>query len=193
MKPNAKNLYIITTARKRDTLEWEGELLPFGLDKDLEKSLNKVQITIDSWNNIGKYKTIEGAFFIFDEQKVSGKGVWVKSFLRIAEHNEWILLSATPGDKWNDYIPVFIANGFYKNRTEFNKEHCVFARFSKYPKVERWLNVGRLIRLRNSILIDIEIIRPTIRHDEDIYVEYNRIIYKDMMKNRWDIWKNEPF
>lgn len=193
MKPNARNLCIITTAYKRDTLEWEGELLLFGLDKDYEKSLSKVRITIDSWNNIGKYKTIEGAFFIFDEQKVSGKGAWVKSFLRIAEHNEWVLLSATPGDKWDDYIPVFIANGFYKNRTEFNQEHCVFARFSKYPKVERWLNVGRLIRLRNSILIDIEIIRPTIRHDEDVYVEYNRIIYKDMMKNRWDIWKNEPF
>ena len=117
MKPNAKNLYIITTAYKRDTLEWEGELLLFGLNKDYDKSLSKVQITIDSWNNIGKYKTIEGAFFIFDEQKVSGKGALVKSFLRIAEHNEWILLSATPGDKWNDYIPVFIANGFYKNRT----------------------------------------------------------------------------
>ena len=193
MKPNAKNLYIITTAYKRDTLEWEGELLLFGLNKDYDKSLSKVQITIDSWNNIGKYKAIEGAFFIFDEQKVSGKGAWVKSFLRIAEYNEWVLLSATPGDKWDDYIPVFIANGFYKNRTEFNQQHCVFARFSKYPKIERWLNVGRLIRLRNSILIDIEIVRPTIRHDEDVYVEYNRIIYKDMMKNRWDIWKNEPF
>lgn len=193
MKPNAKNLYIITTARKRDTLEWEGELLPFGLDKDPEKSLNKVQIVIDSWNNISKYKNVEDAFFIFDEQRVVGKGAWVKSFLRIAEYNEWVLLSATPGDKWDDYIPVFIANGFYKNRTEFNQQHCVFARFSKYPKIERWLNVGRLIRLRNSILIDIEIVRPTIRHDEDVYVDYNRIIYKDMMKNRWDIWKNEPF
>ena len=193
MKIDAKDLYIITTARKRDTLEWEGELLSFGLDKDPEKSLSKVQIVIDSWNNVSKYKNVEGAFFIFDEQRVVGKGAWVKSFIRIAKHNEWILLSATPGDTWQDYIPVFIANGFYENRTEFNQEHCVFSRFSKYPKVERYFNVGRLIRLRNSILVDMEFIRPTTPHHEDIYVEYNKIIYKDMMKNRWDIWKNEPF
>lgn len=193
MKPDAKDLYIITTARKRDTLEWEGELLPFGLDKDPEKSLNKVQIVIDSWNNISKYKNVEDAFFIFDEQRVVGKGAWVKSFIRIAKHNDWILLSATPGDTWQDYVPVFIANGFYKNRTEFNQEHCVFSRFSKYPKIERYFNTGRLIRLRNSILVDMEFIRPTTPHHEDVYVEYNRIIYKDMMKNRWDIWKNEPF
>lgn len=193
MKTDAKDLYIITTARKRDTLEWEGELLPFGLDKDPEKSLNKVQIVIDSWNNISKYKNVEDAFFIFDEQRVVGKGAWVKSFIRIAKHNDWILLSATPGDTWQDYIPVFIANGFYENRTQFNQEHCVFSRFSKYPKVERYFNTGRLIRLRNSILVDMEFIRPTTPHHEDVYVEYNRIIYKDMMKNRWDIWKNEPF
>lgn len=190
MKTDAKDLYIITTARKRDTLEWEGELLPFGLDKDPEKSLNKVQIVIDSWNNISKYKNVEDAFFIFDEQRVVGKGAWVKSFIRIAKHNDWILLSATPGDTWQDYIPVFIANGFYENRTQFNQEHCVFSRFSKYPKVERYFNTGRLIRLRNSILVDMEFIRPTTPHHEDVYVEYNRIIYKDMMKNRWDIWKN---
>ena len=155
----ARDLYIITTARKRDTLEWEEELAVYRLCKDQEKSINKINVIIDSWNNVGKYKDVTGAFFIFDEQRVVGKGAWVKSFIKIANNNEWILLSATPGDTWQDYIPVFIANGFYKSRTEFNQEHCVFSRFSKYPKIERYFNTGRLIRLRNSILVDMELIR----------------------------------
>lgn len=193
MQSNAKDLYIITTARKRDTLEWEGELVHFLLDKDPEHSINKVKIVIDSWNNVSKYRDVRGAFFIFDEQRVVGKGAWVKSFLKITKMNDWILLSATPGDTWQDYVPVFIANGFFKNRTEFNQEHCVFSRFSKYPKIERYFNTGRLIRLRNSILVDMDFNRPTVPHHEDIFVEYDRVIYKDMMKNRWDIWNNEPF
>lgn len=193
MRSNAKDLYIITTARKRDTLEWEGELVHFLLDKDPEHSINKVKIVIDSWNNVSKYRDVRGAFFIFDEQRVVGKGAWVKSFLKITKMNNWILLSATPGDTWQDYVPVFIANGFFKNRTEFNQEHCVFSRFSKYPKIERYFNTGRLIRLRNSILVDMDFNRPTVPHHEDIFVEYDRVIYKDLMKNRWDIWNNEPF
>ena len=193
MRSNAKDLYIITTARKRDTLEWEGELVHFLLDKDPEHSINKVKIVIDSWNNVSKYRDVRGAFFIFDEQRVVGKGAWVKSFLKITKMNDWILLSATPGDTWQDYVPVFIANGFFKNRTEFNQEHCVFSRFSKYPKIERYFNTGRLIRLRNSILVDMDFNRPTVPHHEDIFVEYDRVIYKDLMKNRWDIWNNEPF
>lgn len=193
MQSNAKDLYIITTARKRDTLEWEGELVHFLLDKDPEHSINKVKIVIDSWNNVSKYRDVRGAFFIFDEQRVVGKGAWVKSFLKITKMNDWILLSATPGDTWQDYVPVFIANGFFKNRTEFNQEHCVFSRFSKYPKIERYFNTGRLIRLRNSILVDMDFNRPTVPHHEDIFVEYDRVIYKDLMKNRWDIWNNEPF
>lgn len=193
MRSNAKDLYIITTARKRDTLEWEGELVHFLLDKDPEHSINKVKIVIDSWNNVSKYRDVRGAFFIFDEQRVVGKGAWVKSFLKITKMNNWILLSATPGDTWQDYVPVFIANGFFKNRTEFNQEHCVFSRFSKYPKIERYFNTGRLIRLRNSILVDMDFNRLTAPHHEDIFVEYDRVIYKDLMKNRWDIWNNEPF
>ena len=187
-----KDLYVITTARKRDTLEWEGEFGPFLISTNPEVSCYKHKVVVDSWNNIGKYKDVEGAFFIFDEQRVVGSGAWVKSFLKITKVNDWILLSATPGDTWQDYIPVFIANGFYRNKTEFNREHVVFSRYSKFPKVDRYLNTGRLIRLRNRILVDMDFNRPTTAHHEDVYVRYDISKYKDTMKNRWDPFKNEP-
>ena len=189
---NPKDLYIITTARKRDTLEWEGELAPFLMSKNPDASYYSNKIVIDSWNNIKKYTEVSNAFFIFDEQRVVGSGTWVKAFLKITKVNSWILLSATPGDAWSDYIPVFIANGFYKNRTEFTREHIVYSRFSKYPKVEKYVNTGRLIRLRNSILIDMDFKRQTISHHKDIYVDYDVKAYKDVGKNRWDIFKDEP-
>ena len=179
----AKDLYIITTARKRDTKEWEDEVEPFGI---------KRKVVIDSWNNIGKYKDIVGAFFIFDEQRVVGYGAWVKSFLKITRVNEWILLSATPGDTWQDYIPVFIANGFYRNKTEFAREHIIYSRFSKYPKIDRYVNEGKLLRLRRQILVTMDFKRKTVSHHEDVYVSYDIPLYKDVTRSRWDPYKNEP-
>lgn len=178
-----KDLYIITTARKRDTKEWEDEVEPFGI---------KRKVVIDSWNNIGKYKDTVGAFFIFDEQRVVGYGAWVKSFLKIARVNEWILLSATPGDTWQDYIPVFIANGFYRNKTEFARDHIIYSRFSKYPKIDRYVNEGKLLRLRRQILVTMDFKRKTISHHEDVYVSYDIPLYKDVTRSRWDPYKNEP-
>lgn len=187
-----RDLYIITTARKRDTLEWDKELVPFGISTHEDVNLYKQKVVIDSWNNIGKYEDVKDAFFIFDEQRVVGSGSWVKSFLKITKNNDWILLSATPGDTWQDYVPVFLANGFYKNRTEFNREHCVYSRFSKYPKIDRYVNIKRLIRLRSRILVDMDFKRKTIPHHEDVKVRYDVSMYKDIMRLRWDPWKNEP-
>ena len=187
-----KDLYIITTARKRDTKEWEGELSPFLLSTSHEFNLYRNKVIVDSWNNIKKYAEITDAFFIFDEQRVVGSGTWVKSFLRIAKNNQWILLSATPGDTWQDYIPVFIANGFYRNRTEFTREHIVYSRFSKFPKVDRYLNTGRLIRQRNDILVNMDFERTTVSHHEDVYVKYDVEKYKDVLRTRWDPYKEEP-
>lgn len=189
---NPKDLYIITTARKRDTLEWEGELSPFLLSPNPEVNYYKNTVVIDSWNNIKKYANVTGAFFIFDEQRVVGSGAWVKAFLKIAKRNEWILLSATPGDTWSDYIPVFVANGFYKNKTEFITEHVVYSRFSKFPKIDRYLGTGKLLRLRNDILIDMDFKRQTISHHDDAYVKYDIEKYKTAMRTRWDPYKNEP-
>lgn len=187
-----KDLYIITTARKRDTLEWDGDMAPFLLSTHTDVNLYCNKVVIDSWNNITKYKEVTGAFFIFDEDRVTGSGVWVKSFLKIAKSNEWIILSATPGDTWQDYIPVFLANGFYKNKSEFIREHIVYSRFSKFPKVDRYLNTGRLIRLRNNILIDMDFHRDTIPHHEDVYVSYDISAYKDICRNRWNPWEDKP-
>lgn len=190
---NPRDLYIITTARKRDTLEWEGEFLPFLITTNPEVSIYKHKVVVDSWNNIKKYEKVYGAFFIFDEQRVVGKGAWVKAFLNIARKNRWILLSATPGDKWEDYRPVFIANGFYKHKTEFDREHIVYDyRVKNFPKVDRYIGVGRLTRLRDSILVDMDFKRQTNSHHEDVFIPYDIPMYKDTMRRRWNPYTNEP-
>jgi hypothetical protein len=180
-----RNLYIITTATKRDKKEWPIECAVFGLEEGRG-------LVIDSWNNIQKYIKATGAFFIFDEQRVVGYGKWSRTFIRIAHANLWVLLSATPGDTWSDYIPVFIANGFYKNRTEFMQEHVVRNGYVKFFKVERYLGTRRLERLRNSILVNMDFRRPTIQHHEDIWVEYDRQGYRDICRHRWNPWENDP-
>ena len=190
---NPRDLYIITTARKRDTKEWEGELVPFLLTTNPDVAYYKNKVVVDSWNNIGKYKDVYGAFFIFDEQRVVGSGAWVKAFLNIARKNKWILLSATPGDTWSDYIPVFVANGFYKNKTEFTREHIVYRWINKtYPKIDHYVNIGKLIRHRNDILVTMDFNRVTVAHHEDVFCSYDISKYKDASKLRWDPFKNEP-
>ena len=179
-----KPLYIITTARKRDDKEWEDEFPPFPFDD--------IFINVDSWNNIGKYKDIEDAFFIFDEQRVVGSGAWVKAFLKITKRNNWILLSATPGDTWTDYIPVFIANGFYRNKTEFITRHVVYSRFAKYPKVDHYIDTGRLLKFRRDILVNMDYKKPTRQHHETIFSGYDKVLYKETIKTRWNPYLNEP-
>lgn len=192
MSPNPKNLYIITTARKRDECEWSPELANFYLTTDPKKNdFYGNKVIVDSWNNITKYQEVKDAFFIFDEQRVVGYGAWSKAFIKIARGNDWILLSATPGDKWEDYIPVFIANGFYKNKTEFVMEHLVYSRYVKW-KVDRYVGIKRLVRIRDRILIDMDYVKPTTAHHEDVYTRYDILKYKTVMKTRWDPYKDEP-
>jgi hypothetical protein len=187
-----KDLYIITTAKKRDSLEWEDELGVFLMTRNKELSMYDHNIVVDSWNNIGKYKDVSNAFFIFDEQRIVGGGAWVKAFLKISKSNHWILLSATPGDNWSDYIPVFVANGFFKNRSEFQREHIIYKRFSKFPQIDRYIGTKRLERMRERILVDMPFERETVAHHEIIMVEHDRILYKDLQKNRWNVYENKP-
>ena len=189
---NPKDLYIITTAHKRDTLEWEGDMAPFLISPNSKIDIYSHKVVVDSWNNIKKYVDVKNAFFIFDEQRVVGSGTWVKTFLKITKSNEWILLSATPGDTWSDYIPVFIANGFYRNRGEFIDEHVVYSRFSKYPKIDKYINESKLYTLRNSILVYMSYKRPTVSHHEDVICGYDQKLYKEVMRSRWNIFENKP-
>lgn len=195
MHRNPPDLYIITTAKKKHDMEWESELIPFQLYPDKETGKTSVyrnRVIIDSWQCIKKYVNVSGAFFIFDEDKLTGKGAWCKAFLKIAKQNEWIILSATPGDTWEDYETVFVANGFFRTRTEFRNTHLIYSRYTNYPSVTGYMNETRLVRLRDRILIDMDFKRHTTQHHNDIYVEYDRDKYKYVMKNRWDIYKDEP-
>lgn len=190
---NPRDLYIITTAMKRDSKEWVGELANFSMSPEPDCNYYDNKIVIDSWNNIKKYADVHGAFFIFDEDRITGKGAWVKTFLDIARKNRWIVLSATPGDNWEQYIPIFVANGFYKNRSEFCREHIVYSRYcTKFPKIEKFIGTGTLIRHRNEILVDMDFNRPTEHHHIDVHCEYDIPKYKNLMKTRWDPYKDEP-
>lgn len=190
---NPKDLYIITTAMKRDKGEWEGELGPFLLSTNPKYNKNGCKVVVDSWNNIKKYEDVNNAWFIFDEDKVTGYGAWAKAFLKIARSNFWYILSATPGDNWTDYMTVFIANGFYKNKKQFEDEHVKFSYYAGYPKVDRYYNVGRLLRLRNSILIDMDFERETVQNHIDVHVDFDKPTYNLMVKDRWNIFKDKPF
>ena len=185
------DLYIITTARKRDTLDWEEEMTKFTLFPPRpEWNLN---VTIDSWNNIAKYIDVKDAFFIFDEQRVVGKGAWVQSFIKITKSNQWILLSATPGDDWQDYIPVFIANGFYRNRTEFMRRHAVYNQYcTKFPKIDRYVETRRLERLRSQILVLMHYDKKTHPNTNYISVNYDRQGFKTVWKERWNPYEEKP-
>lgn len=188
-----KDIYVITTAKKRDSLEWLREAAKFAISDDRSCSRNGVKLTIDSWNNISNYIDVEDAFFVFDEQRLVGNGVWVKTFLKIAKKNNWVLLSATPGDTWLDYVPVFIANGLYKNPTEFKREHVVYAPFSKYPKILRYTGTATLEKYRNMLLVEMPYLKHTNRIVEEILVEYPVELYNRITKDRWNIFENRPF
>lgn len=179
-----KDLYIITTARKRDTCEWELEKAPF--------HILDAKVTVDSWNNIGKYCNVCNAFFIFDEQRVIGYGAWTRAFLQITKKNHWILLTATPGDTWMDFVPVFIANGFYRNKTDFVRQHVVYSRFAKFPKVDHYINTGKLIKQKEMIMVNMDFQKDTVQHHENIVVGYDRNKMKMALKERWDMYKDEP-
>lgn len=187
----SRDLYVITTAKKRDSLEWVGEAAKFGVGEHPDSSVAGV-LTVDSFNNLGNYLDVEDAFFIFDEQRLVGTGTWVKNFQKIAKKNRWILLSATPGDTWLDYAPLFIANGFYKNITDFKRQHVLYAPHIRYPMVVGYLGEAKLEKLRNELLVEMPYIKHTTRHINYMPVGYNEKLMEFSIRNRWNWMTNKP-
>lgn len=188
-----RQLIIITTAKKRDSKEWERELNRWDLSTDIFSSEFKMGVIVDSWNNIKKYTNRYGSFFIFDEQRVTGYGAWVKSFLQITRKNQWILLSATPGDVWMDYLPVFIANGFYRYKKDFMLQHVMLAPYiTKFPKIIGYINIDILEKHRNEVLVLMKYDKPVLTHHEDVFVGYDPEKYDIAWKKRFNPYKNRP-
>ena len=190
-KESPKDIYVITTAKKRDSLEWDKDAASLGISTNKKFSIAG-KLTVDSWNNIDRYLDIEDAFFVFDEQRVVGSGKWSKTFIKIAKKNRWVLLSATPGDTWMDYIPVFVANGLYRNATQFKQEHVVYAPFSNYPRIVRYTNVGTLEKYRNLLLVEMPYEKHTNRIVKEIDVEFDSGLFKKVSVDRWNPYEDQP-
>ena len=186
-----KDLYVITTAKKRDSMDWVQESAQWVVGTTRDSTMEGV-LVVDSWNNMHRFEDVTDAFFIFDEQRLVGSGDWVRSFLKIAKHNNWIMLSATPGDTWLDYIPVFVANGFYKNRTAFKREHVIYNSYTKYPKVDRYVGVQKLVRLRSKILVKMPFDAHTIRNEWLCEMPYDEAMMHDIVERRWHIFEDRP-
>jgi hypothetical protein len=190
-KEAPRDIIVITTAKKRDSLDWLREAAHFGIGTEPDVSLAGT-LTVDSWNNIGRYVDHDGAFFIFDEQRLVGNGAWVRFFLKIAKRNHWILLSATPGDTWIDYAPIFIANGWYKNITDFRMQHVIYAPRVKFPLIKGYLNVEKLERLRNEVLVEMPYLRDAERNINYLDCGYDKALWDRAVRSRWNVYEDAP-
>lgn len=174
-------LYIITVAKKRNDKEWHRDLEMLGIEG-----------TVDSWNNITKYLDVKDAFFLFDEQRAIGYGSWGTSFIKIARKNKWIMLTATPGDVWMDWMCIFLANNFYRNKTEFVDRHVEYNPYSKFPQIKRYHEVDRLERLRRHLAVPMADFRTTKTNRQYINTAFDKELYKQVIDTRFNPFTETP-
>jgi hypothetical protein len=184
-------LYIITTAMKRDSFDWEAEAGYFGISKHEDLSVSGPMI-VDSWNNIKKYVGIKKAFFIFDEQRTIGYGTWGRTFIKIARQNQWVMLTATPADSWMDLAPIFVAHGFFRNKTEFVYNHVVYSPYTKFPKIRRYLNTEYLESLKDKVFVVMKFDGRPKKHVHTIKVLYDKDKTKLITEKEWNEEQNRP-
>ena len=176
-----KPLYIITVAKKRNDREWYRDFEALGIDG-----------VVDSWNNIEKYTDVKDAFFIFDEQRAIGYGKWGMAFIHIARKNNWIMLTATPGDVWMDWMCIFIANNFYRNKTDFVDQHVEYNPYSKFPQIRRYHKTDKLERFRRYLAVPMQDFRTTNLHRKYINADFDKDLYKSVVKTRFNPYTEEP-
>lgn len=176
-----KPLYIITVAKKRNDREWHRDFEALGIDG-----------VVDSWNNIEKYTDVKDAFFIFDEQRAIGYGKWGMAFIHIARKNNWIMLTATPGDVWMDWMCIFIANNFYRNKTDFVDQHVEYNPYSKFPQIRRYHKTDKLERFRKYLAVPMQDFRTTKLHRKYINADFDKDLYKSVVKSRFNPYTEEP-
>lgn len=176
-----KPLYIITVAKKRNDREWHRDFEALEIDG-----------VVDSWNNIEKYTDVKDAFFIFDEQRAIGYGKWGMAFIHIARKNNWIMLTATPGDVWMDWMCIFIANNFYRNKTDFVDQHVEYNPYSKFPQIRRYHKTDKLERFRKYLAVPMQDFRTTKLHRKYINADFDKDLYKSVVKNRFNPYTEEP-
>lgn len=176
-----KHLYIITVAKKRNDREWHRDFEALGIDG-----------VVDSWNNIEKYTDVKDAFFIFDEQRAIGYGKWGMAFIHIARKNNWIMLTATPGDVWMDWMCIFIANNFYRNKTDFVDQHVEYNPYSKFPQIRRYHKTDKLERFRKYLAVPMQDFRTTNLHRKYINADFDKDLYQTVVKTRFNPYTEEP-
>lgn len=176
-----KPLYIITVAKKRNDREWHRDFEALGIDG-----------VVDSWNNIEKYTDVKDAFFIFDEQRAIGYGKWGMAFIHIARKNNWIMLTATPGDVWMDWMCIFIANNFYRNKTDFVDQHVEYNPYSKFPQIRRYHKTDKLERFRKYLAVPMQDFRTTKLHRKYINADFDKDLYQTVVKTRFNPYTEEP-
>ena len=187
-----KDLYIITTAEKRNTHDWDKEMSLYLLSTNPEANHYQNKVVVNSWQQISKYKTVSGAYFLFDEDHLTGTGEWVKSFLKIAKNNKWIILTATPGDKYEDYGPVFVANGYFSSISEFKQRHIIYDYRPGWPRFVKCVGTARLDRLKQRIIVRMNYEHKVEVHSTDILCDYDTVLYKTVVRQRWNPYENKP-